>query len=275
MVKIPKFYYIYQTTSDGHRWWISSEEFAIGYLKSKVHPAFIHNGVEKDYFYIGAYEASIDPNDNTKLYSRNGVTPLGNKTILQFREMAQARNVNGVTGFDLWNIYQLGAIQLLALIYLGNPNVQSLIGNGNSSGSSMASCGSTNAVWKGIYELWGNGWTKVLGLKTSAYNYLLWTDTGNENFETLNGECIHGSTSKYTGDISKIGAEKGLFLAISAGSSSSNIYNDYSIGNREIDRVADHGGRPGDRDGAGLFAMQIVESTTYSNNLHNARLAKY
>ena len=55
MVEIPKFWYKTDILSTGYNWWISSVEQS-GF---KVFPCFIRNGVEKNYQYLGAYEASV------------------------------------------------------------------------------------------------------------------------------------------------------------------------------------------------------------------------
>ena len=59
MVEIPKFYYKYEYDNTGsvvkHRWRISEVALS-GY---EVHPAFKKGGTEKDYCYIGAYEAAL------------------------------------------------------------------------------------------------------------------------------------------------------------------------------------------------------------------------
>ncbi|MHB8362814.1 MAG: hypothetical protein ACYDBX_04315, partial [Patescibacteria group bacterium] len=55
MVEYPAFYYKVDILSNGYNWWISSTPVA-GF---KLHPAFMRNGIAKNYQYLGAYEASI------------------------------------------------------------------------------------------------------------------------------------------------------------------------------------------------------------------------
>jgi len=61
MVEIPKFYYRYSYASNVHKWDISFLPLA-GF---DVHPAFIKNGVEVDYRYIGAYEGVLYDNSES------------------------------------------------------------------------------------------------------------------------------------------------------------------------------------------------------------------
>jgi len=55
MVEIPKFYYKYSWVSNVHTWDISRYELT-GFV---VHPAFVKNGVEVDFRYVGAYEGVL------------------------------------------------------------------------------------------------------------------------------------------------------------------------------------------------------------------------
>lgn len=55
MVEIPKFYYKYSYDNPIHEWLVSLF-WSPGFV---VHPAFIKNGVEVDYRYIGAYEGVL------------------------------------------------------------------------------------------------------------------------------------------------------------------------------------------------------------------------
>ena len=55
MVQIKKFYYKAQKVGTAYTWWISPA-LDIGF---KVHPAFVVDGVEKAYIYVGAFEASV------------------------------------------------------------------------------------------------------------------------------------------------------------------------------------------------------------------------
>jgi len=69
-----------------------------------------------------------------------------------------ARNTGGVTGFRLIDIYQIAAIQYLALVEMGAPDSQTILGRGNCdcpSGGSAMNTGYTNAIWRALHEFIG------------------------------------------------------------------------------------------------------------------------
>jgi hypothetical protein len=55
MVQIPKFYYRVAALTNKYRYTISP----IKYIGYKIHPAFVVDGVEKDYIYVSAFEGSV------------------------------------------------------------------------------------------------------------------------------------------------------------------------------------------------------------------------
>jgi hypothetical protein len=135
MVKVPKFWFKTGTvpsgTYAGKRYWMISDRAAPGFA---VHPAFMNYGAEVAQYWVGKYQGTND--GGTKLGSAAGVTPLVSIDFPTMQARATARNTGGVTGFGLWNIYQLSAIQTLALIEMGGSDSQTLIGQGHVSGSS-------------------------------------------------------------------------------------------------------------------------------------------
>ena len=62
MVEIPKFYYKYNYLSNVHTWDISSHQLP-GF---KLHPAFMKNGAEVDFRYMGAYEGVLYDTSESK-----------------------------------------------------------------------------------------------------------------------------------------------------------------------------------------------------------------
>ena len=215
MVKIPKFYYLYQNTNDAHRIWVDVDEFSIdGVGTATVHPAFVVNNNTINQFYIAAYEASTDTNDTSKITSKYNVAALGNLTINEFRAMALARNVNGVTGFDLMNAYQIAAIQMLLLIDLGNPDTKTAIGPGAYSGGKK-NTGKTDAVWRGIHELWGNLYDFVWGLKLIGGTYKLY-DEANDTYVSTGVSTLNDSEGQFVLDISPtLVRDYGIILPVS------------------------------------------------------------
>ena len=136
MVEIPKFWVKYDNTTSAKQMWISTAP-AIGYV---VHPWFVKNGVEVDYRYYRAYKGSVS---GTKLISRSGVAAAANETIAAFRTKAQA---NG-TGWGLIDWNSIFAVQTLLFIEIGTFNSQSILGNGNDTGSDYGmTTGGSNSI---------------------------------------------------------------------------------------------------------------------------------
>jgi hypothetical protein len=181
MIKIPKFY----VKNDNHVAIYISPIKLDGF---HCHPAFMKAGVEQDCFYIGKYEGSLT---DAKLCSLPSVMPAVNNTITSLLTYASNRNVNGFTGFDVMNIYQISAVQTLILIELKSTDVVSLIGSGNNCGE-IAAAGSlktTNdasvitANYRGIIGLWGNAWELINGAKTDSTGQLIIFDNqGYKNY---------------------------------------------------------------------------------------------
>ena len=154
MVEIPKFYFKYWKNGDKFYWRVRTTPYS-GY---KVHPAFIKNGVEVDYRYIGAYDACyLDATDDTyksglnlddmtsnldlaadKLASVSGVYPLVGVTRAECRSLA----ANVGTGFRQQDFWLTCAVQLLYLIEYGTFYSQNELGDGNTGASYVSSSSS-------------------------------------------------------------------------------------------------------------------------------------
>lgn len=122
MVQIPKFYYKYNyntTTGVVHEHTISLSPISGG----TVHPAFVQNGVEKDYRYYPAYQGSVV---GGKLMSISGSYVDTNFTRATYRAHAAA---NG-TGWHVtdWLLYE--ALVLLMITEYGTMNLQAALGEG-------------------------------------------------------------------------------------------------------------------------------------------------
>lgn len=180
MVRIPKFYIKRDIISSGanagkEAWWISNK-YTAGY---KLHPAFMHQGNIIDKIFVGKYQASIE---NSKLGSKPGILPAVNRTMSQFQEAANARNVLSISGFSIWNIYQLSAIQWLYLIENATANSQMKTGMGRVSATSAANVDATDvaqATYRGIVGLWGNVFQRMDGMKIVSSTINIWDRTGN------------------------------------------------------------------------------------------------
>lgn len=280
MINIPKFYFLYQKTSTGHKWWISNASFTIdGVGTSIVHPGFVYSGTEKAQFYVGAYECSAQNKNSTDMARSMGsgssnVMPLVSINFDTMVTRCQNRNTtDGVTGFDLWNIYQVGAIQMLCLIEMGGPDVQQLIGRGNDIGrNGCMPCGHTTAEWRGIHELWANAWHMVRGLENRSGTYYWWGDAGNTTF-TSSGITVPGGG--WPTNISDTAAARGLFLPTSTtGTQASSMFNDYFWSNNSQTDVCHHGGSWFDGSSDGLFHLDVGRLSSYSLSSIGGRLAK-
>ena len=199
MVQIPKFYFNHSYTGTTHKWNISRFD-QTGF---QVHYAFIKNGAEVDYRYIGAYEGSMwdattsamVPSDSIatnmyalgdKLCSVSGEYPKVNEKRSEFRSMAARRGA----GWRQQDYDLISAIQLLYLIEYADFDSQTMIGMGRTkisvsctwtADSCIGQCGKSNAdgdgtnsdasnsnnaymTYRGIENFYGNVWNWVDGI---------------------------------------------------------------------------------------------------------------
>ena len=277
MMKVPKYYLKTGTvpsgTYAGKRYWMVSDQPVSGF---SVHPAFMNAGAQIDQFWVGKYQGTND--GGTKLGSAAGVTPLVSIDFPTMQARATARNTGGVTGFGLWNIYQLSAIQTLALIEMGGADSQTLIGQGHVSGSSaLATDNATvaRATWRGIVGLWGNVWQMVDGLQTDASSkYKIWDKNGNKTYQTTS---LTAPTSNYPVTMATAtGTDYDLatvFAAETTNATAGNgTYGDYFW--QVASCVAYHGGNWAYGANAGLFYLNVSNDASNSNTSVGGRLAK-
>lgn len=185
MVRIPKFYYkvckLESGNFKGKKAWFVSDKKAPGY---EIHPAFLNGNKEVDHFYVGKYETVNDLKAfNHKAGSVKYQKPLVYLNINDMKKRCEARNVDGIDGFHLWTMHELGAIQFLCLIEAGQGDVQSVFGEGNISSPKACLTGQSSAYWRGVYELWGNYLTIVSGIRLDNNNQIMLEDS----FGKLNG----------------------------------------------------------------------------------------
>ena len=204
MVEIPKFWWKTDEPTTGQYQWIISEAAQTGY---EVHPAFITNGVTKDYIYMGAFEASDETNTPSggtgTLRSVSGVAPLNQRNVGNFRNQAQARG----TGWQIQTYWGTHALQLLYLIEYADFDTQTTIGRGvvdvgfgstdgidtgdtislgNASGMASGTDGFSAISYRGVENFWGNLETFVDGIAlNNGFAYV-----ANENFasDTISGD---------------------------------------------------------------------------------------
>jgi len=278
MVKIPKFYIKVGTLASGDqvgkKAWLVSDSPATGYA---LHPAFMDGGVEIDQFWYGAYEATND--GGTKAGSVVGVAPLVSIDFPTMQNRCNARNTGGVDGFSMVNIHQLSAVQTLLMIENGGPDVQSTIGIGNTASSAAVNTGSSNAVWRGIYELWGNVFCGVDGVQWDTNNQVKIYDQNGNGTYVSTGVTASATDGWTTGmhDDTGTGYDLGTsFLGTSFDATESNgSFGDYQYPpNLTEDNVCYHGGYWDSGSLAGLFFLLLGREASDLYTLRGSRLAK-
>ncbi|KAF2406713.1 hypothetical protein SAMN04490179_4550 [Pseudomonas antarctica] len=276
MVRIPAFYVKRGTIASGANFgkkavWISDQS-ATGFT---LHPAFKNAGADLGQFWVGKYQGTTD---GAKLGSKPGLMPLASIDFPNMQARAAARNTAGVSGFALWSIYQLSAIQTLAMIEMGGADSQALIGQGNVSTSAVQAVDSTTvaqATWRGIVGLWGNVWQMVDGLQTDASNrFKVWGRNGNKSYLTTT------RTGPGSGYVVTMAEDAGVDYdlrdifapATIDGSASNGSYGDYVYS--AANAVAYHGGGYGDGSNAGLFFLNVSSAASDAFTIVGGRLAK-
>ena len=175
-VRIPKFYIkrTYDSTTQKFATQISNVQ-GEGYLLS---PAFVDlNGDEKDYCYIGKYDAS---GSSSNAYSKSGQSCLVNITHPAMRTACAA---NG-TGYGMLDYWHWEIIQVLFMIEFATTDSQSIM-RGRVDHSSAASTGSCDSLgtnksgwnvntmsmcYRGIENIWGNIWQWLDGCTDGGAN---------------------------------------------------------------------------------------------------------
>jgi hypothetical protein len=205
MVEIPRFYTKFEANGTYRTWSISPVELP-GYT---VHPAFVKDGVDVDFRYIGAYDACVydvtatdyisglnwDNNDGgngvgvdvtattgDKLASVSGVYPMVGLTRAEFRTIAANRGAGWrQLDYTLWS-----AIQLLYLIEYQSFYSQNILGAGNTGTTYAASSGTQSdngASEAGKSNSIGNASTNTTNGASSASRQVAWMSyRGIENF---------------------------------------------------------------------------------------------
>lgn len=283
MVQIPKFWYRSEMVNEGgekkYRWWIADAPVE-GF---KLHPAFSRNGVEKDVIYIGAYEGYVS---GGMLHSRAGVMPTANRTIVQFRNDAQARG-------SIWHqqdFLTTCAIQLLYLIEYAHFDSQTKIGQGITNDSNFHQTGETAQYGNESYGTTSNATTAMSyrGIENLYGNYFQWVDGINinnhvayiadHNFQSDKFDehyrqvgFTNSSSNGYVKDIGWTEIDDLMFLAIDATGSSTSYLHDY-YSQFSGARVALFGGARDDGSYAGAFYWALGTSSSGSSPYIGARL---
>ena len=152
-------------------------------------PAFtVPNGNPRPCFWLGTYAGTDD--GGTKVGSLPGKMPLVNLNFNAMLTRCSARNVDGVEGFQMWDVYMLSVLQQLSAIEFGTTNMQTAIGRGRvdtSSANYVDEADVAQASWRGLVGLWGNVWQVVQGIRTDTSRYLeVWARDGSRLYKATN-----------------------------------------------------------------------------------------
>lgn len=271
LVRIPAFYYRSGVVESGafqgkKAIWIS-DRAEPGFT---LHPAFKQTGADLPHFWVGKYQGTVD---DLGLGSQPDRMPL---TRIDFPTMQKAAQRGG-DGFQLWSIYQLGAIQLLALIELGTADARSVLGDGHVHGGGVQLVNDervAQATWRGIVGLWGNVFQMVDGLQTDDQCcYRIWDADGSGSYVATGAEAPDGWLHRRhdaTGEGFDLGA---VFLPKKTQDDrEESAYRCYTWS--YANAVAYHGGFYGNGSSAGLFYLNVDYAASYADTLVGGRLAK-
>jgi hypothetical protein len=171
----------------------------------------------------------------------------------------------------MWDIWQLGAIQMLALIELGTPDVQSVVSRGNVNGSGLRKTGSTGAVWRGIHELWGNSLHMVDGLVANPENRLFVRSSENQKAWLDVGAEACARSGWISAFESKVPA---AFVPSETGSDDEVVGDYYWPAYKGEENICYHGGDWSNGSYAGLFHLYLSSVASNSSASLGCRLAK-
>ncbi|MCO8167871.1 hypothetical protein NJC40_08775 [Pseudomonas sp. 21LCFQ02] len=276
MIRVPAFYVkrgvILSGPNSGKKAIWVSDQPAAGFT---LHPAFKSAEQNISQFWVGKYQATVE---GTKLGSKAGATSAIQMNADVLKTRAENRNVSGITGFSIWSIYQLSAIQTLALVEFGGPDVQALIAPGNVSGGQMEVVDgplNAKASWRGLTGLWGNAYQLVDGLKTSSTSeILIWDRNGNKGFVSTGQFAPSYGYTVTMSDASGVGYDlQDVFVGSATDSNKANgTYGDDT--NIRPNAIAYHGGSVNSTTAAGLFALTVFFESNFSASDITSRLAK-
>lgn len=289
MVEIPKFYYKSVKIGNKYSWMISDKNLD-GF---KVHPAFVKNGVELDYFYFAAYEGHYN---NGVLESKSGVKPSTDSNVptgtrSNFRSWAKARgNDWGIRDYNTTS-----AIQLLYLIEFATFDSQSAIGRGvcdkasgsgnesintgatshlgNKTGMANGTDGLTSISYRGIENFYGNIREWVDGININ--NYEVFIADHNYQDDKFDGHyssigSVLSTNDTYIKDIIYEDTDYSFLASEGGGNSSSYLTDNWWINNGK--RTAAFGGHwnHGSQDGA--FCWYLDDSASVASQIRGSRL---
>ncbi|MBS5690042.1 MAG: hypothetical protein KHW95_07335 [Firmicutes bacterium] len=223
MVKIPKFWY--RRYREGNIEYIKIADAAVENFE--VHPTFTISGKTTDCFYIQAYPPFASNTTHSYVSKSATSKPTSTSGGADNPEFYKAATARG-SGWSLFDLAALSALQMLILVEFANNDVQSVIGRGvvdtynipdtggcdsvpGLTGIPAGMDGQVSVVWRGIEDLWGGLLYQITGVLThlNAGQYVINTTPTKYNdyasfTYTLTYGIPTGSGSKY---IVKVGLD--------------------------------------------------------------------
>lgn len=256
LVEIPKFWVRFEVRGDERLWWVSPRARE-GF---DLHPAFLAaDGRAVAVLRVAKYLATDKAG---KIGVAAGQTPWTSITIDEARRRCEALG----QGWRMWSVYDQAAIQLLALIEMGTPDMQDAIARGNVDGDGVKPTGSTGAAWRGIHDLWGNVWQFVDGLRITSGGVIeVWHDLLPGSDAWVNTGVAYGP-GKDDGFPTDLHTEQDrgfnlslLFLPSEVSDDREDaIIPDYTWGRwQDRETIALRGGSWGSGGNAGVFALAL------------------
>lgn len=306
MVEIPAFYYKVSKTLNGYTWMISPNA-KDGF---KRHPAFVRDGADVPFVYIGAYEACIyDTSAGAYLLNDEQVADFGTDllssisgakpcsgltqslTIVNSRSLANNRGLR----WHQQDFLTTSAIQMLYLVEYADFDSQTTIGRGvvdkasgtgneseitgatDSFGNSSGMAGTdglSSITYRGVENFWGNIYQWVDGININDRNP--WIADNGFASDTYTGTYTNTgfflpSVNGYVKDLKLDSTFDYLFLPSDSSGSSGGYVHDYYY-QFTGSRVARFGGDWSSSSFTGAFFWLLLYSSADRNRNVGARL---
>lgn len=238
----------------------------------------------REAFYLGAY---LGYEENEKLRSIKGFEPTGEKTIADFRKIAQA---NG-TGYEQIAFYQLTFLQAMYVLKYGNLDSQTALGKGlvddgphketggtNNKGINYGTQNGTDQMrFQYLEDFWGNKVQFIDGVVNKHVvndgNYKPTLIIRTEQFENNGSFGKEYEVNSLDGYISKVHGSNELGFTPKEGAGSETIYYcDIGCINSVEENFAYFGGFVGDWSFSGAFCLYFGIGASYADSDFGARL---
>lgn len=247
-----------------------------------IHPAFMNNSAQISKFMLGCYKGSLD-STLTKVQSVPGVYPAVSKDFSTFKALCTNRNVSGVAGFMMQDVYQRAALQLLMLAEFANSNMQSVLGAGHTAGSAAVTVdnAANHKPWRNFHGVYGNVWEMVDGVRADGSKKLeIYRNDGTRAYLSTNltipvySSGMTGWTVDMLSDVADGYDMRDAFIPKTLDATETNgTYSDGMWG-AVANGVCYTGGNWGDGSAAGLFYCAFNNVASDSGTIFGCRLAK-